>query len=184
MASAFAHAAAGAALTLALQPRGAPRRLWAVGAACAVLPDVDVIAFRFGIPYEHLLGHRGLSHSLVTAAALAAIATLVLSRGSTPDVARRRLWAALFVATASHGMLDALTTGGLGVALLAPFTAERYFFPFRPILVSPIGVRRFFTARGAAVLLNEALWVGLPSLSLAYLSFRRRRASATVSRSG
>jgi inner membrane protein len=178
MASAFAHAAAGAALTLALQPPGAPRRLWAVGALCAVAPDVDVLAFRSGIPYEHVLGHRGASHSLLAAAALAGAATLALGRALQRGRARWRVWAALLAATASHGVLDALTTGGLGVAFLAPLSAERYFFPLRPILVSPIGVRPFFTARGAAVLRNEALWVGLPSAALAYFALRRRAPAA------
>jgi hypothetical protein len=31
--------------------------------------------------------------------------------------------------TASHGMLDAMTDGGLGVAFFAPFDNARYFFP-------------------------------------------------------
>jgi membrane-bound metal-dependent hydrolase YbcI (DUF457 family) len=46
----------------------------------------------------------------------------------------------LFLAAASHPLLDMLTDGGLGVALLAPFSWSRYFFPFRPIPVSAIGV--------------------------------------------
>jgi inner membrane protein len=60
---------------------------------------------------------------------------------------------------ASHGLLDAMTTGGLGVAFFAPFSAERYFFPWRPILVSPIGIERFLSPRGAAVLMSELQWV-------------------------
>jgi inner membrane protein len=54
----------------------------------------------------------------------------------------------LFVVTASHGVLDAMTNGGLGVAFFAPFTSARYFLPFRPVQVSPISLAAFFTHRG------------------------------------
>jgi inner membrane protein len=56
-----------------------------------------------------------------------------------------------------------MTTGGLGVAFFSPFSNTRYFFPWRPIAVSPIGAR-FFSPRGFAVLLSEALWVWTPML--------------------
>jgi len=49
---------------------------------------------------------------------------------------------------------------------LWPLTNERFFFAFRPILVSPIGTR-FFSARAVDVLGSEICWVGLPSLGLA-----------------
>jgi inner membrane protein len=52
-------------------------------------------------------------------------------------------------------VLDAMTNGGLGVAFFAPFDTTRYFFPWRPITVSPIGVGSFFTHRGALVVLSE-----------------------------
>nr|WP_317191512.1 metal-dependent hydrolase [Hymenobacter negativus] len=78
----------------------------------------------------------------------------------------RRLALLLFLATASHGLLDAMTTGGLGVAFFSPWHPERYFFPFRPIKVSPLSIRGFFGAKGLRVLASEALWVGLPCLLL------------------
>ena len=59
-----------------------------------------------------------------------------------------------------------MTNGGLGVALLAPFSEERFFFSFRPIQVSPIGAGAFFTEWGLRVLKSEGLWVGLPSARL------------------
>ena len=68
-----------------------------------------------------------------------------------------------------------MTTGGLGVALLAPLSNTRYFFPWRPIAVSPIGIRPFFTLHGLAILANEALWVGLPPLALAWMGTRYRQ---------
>ena len=71
-----------------------------------------------------------------------------------------------------------MTTGGLGVAFFAPFDDTRYFFPWRPIPVSPIGVRRFFGERGLAVLAGELLWVWLPAAAVAALSWRMRRHAA------
>jgi inner membrane protein len=65
--------------------------------------------------------------------------------------------------TASHGMLDAMTNGGRGIAFFAPFSNHRYFFPWRPIQVSPIGAG-FFSARGLSVLVSEARWIWLPSV--------------------
>jgi inner membrane protein len=70
-----------------------------------------------------------------------------------------RLLAFFFVITASHGVLDAMTNGGLGVAFFAPFDSTRYFFPWRPIVVSPIGFGSFFSHWGALVLLSEIKYV-------------------------
>jgi len=69
------------------------------------------------------------------------------------------------LATVSHLVLDSLTDGGSGVALFAPFENSRYFAPWRPIEVSPIGVD-FFSARGLVVLASEMIWVWLPALAL------------------
>ena len=45
----------------------------------------------------------------------------------------------LFTAVAaSHGLLDAMTDGGLGIGLLTPFSSRRYFWPWRPIPVAYI----------------------------------------------
>jgi inner membrane protein len=175
MASVFAHAIAGAALWPLFRTTRLPRRGWVAGAVLAAVPDVDVVAFAFGVAYGDPLGHRGLTHSLLFAALLAGGAPLALAPSAHLRPAERvRLWAYLALATASHGVLDAMTTGGLGVAFFAPFEEIRYFFPWRPIAVSPIGVRPFFSERGAAVLANEALWVGLPSALLAWIAARLR----------
>ena len=174
MASAFAHAAAGAALWPLFRTPRAPRFGWALGAALAVLPDVDVVGFRMGIAYGDLLGHRGLTHSLLVALAVGGAAGWMLSRGM-PTRDRASLAAYLVVAMASHGILDAMTTGGLGVALAAPLDDTRYFFPWRPIEVSPISVTRFFSARGLRVLESELVVVWLPALALAALGWLVRR---------
>ena len=173
MASIFAHAAAAAALGSVARPTRAV--VWTC-AALSVVPDLDVLAFALGIPYAHPLGHRGLTHALAFAAVLGpAVAFTAFRR----DSARRRLAVLFALATASHGLLDAMTTGGLGVGFGIPFTAERFFFPFRPIAVSPIGIEPFLGARGLAVLASELVWVGLPAAALALGAWARRRRTAS-----
>ena len=60
------------------------------------------------------------------------------------------------VVAISHGLLDTLTDGGLGIALLWPFSNERFFAPWTPIPVAPIGAR-MLTGRGVRVVMTEAL---------------------------
>ncbi|MBN5022534.1 metal-dependent hydrolase [Stenotrophomonas maltophilia] len=67
----------------------------------------------------------------------------------------------VFVCAASHPLLDAMTSGGLGVALAWPWSEQRFFAPWRPIRVSPFAPQ-FFSARGVATLLSELRWVWLP----------------------
>lgn len=135
------------------------------GAALTIAPDLDMIAFRFGIPYEHMLGHRGISHSLfaalLTGGLLAAIGARVwrLHFGL--------LWVYFSLCIVSHGLTDMLTGGGLGIALLAPFSGERYFFDIRPIRVSSFGVTDFMNGRWTTVLGSELRWIWLPSLGFA-----------------
>ncbi|MEY2927557.1 MAG: hypothetical protein RL367_2034, partial [Pseudomonadota bacterium] len=107
-----------------------------------MLPDLDVIGFRLGMNYADQFGHRGATHSLMAAFLTAATVTVLMC-----PVARRLAFIFLCLAVASHGLLDMLTDGGLGVALLWPFDLNRHFFPFTPIRVSPIGTA-FLSARG------------------------------------
>ncbi len=67
----------------------------------------------------------------------------------------------VFVCAASHPLLDAMTSGGLGVALAWPWSEHRFFAPWRPIRVSPFAPQ-FFSARGLATLMSELRWVWLP----------------------
>jgi inner membrane protein len=76
--------------------------------------------------------------------------------------------------TASHGLFDAMTDGGLGIAFFSPFDTTRYFLPWRPIRVSPIGPG-FFSDRGMTVLVSEATWLWLPSAALAAVAWIVRR---------
>jgi inner membrane protein len=153
-----------------------------IGAACSVIPDVDVIGFHFGIRYGDFWGHRGFTHSLMFAALLASAIAGIGFRHGVPGISKLGLWSYLFLATASHALLDAMTDGGLGVAFFAPFNNQRYFLPWTPILVSPISVGRFFTSRGIAVIQSELLWIWLPATLLAVtaLALRRRHAGANA----
>jgi inner membrane protein len=153
-----------------------PARFWLLSLLCSILPDADVLGFPLGISYDNVLGHRGLSHSLFFALVL----SLIVSFLALPRVPRRwtrfLLFCYFFVVTVSHGILDAMTDGGRGVAFFAPFDDTRYFFPFRPIKVSPIGLS-FFTARGLDVIWSELLWVCIPGtiIAAAVLSLRKLR---------
>ena len=182
MASAFTHAIAGLAIGTAFQGRQTPARYWVLGATFAALPDLDGIGFWLGVPYESALGHRGFSHSLVFAAILATLGLLAF-RDRALDTNRVRVWMYLFLATASHGVLDAMTTGGGGVAFFAPVVNERYFFPWRPILVSPMSVRRFFSERGVRILASELVYVWIPAALFALTAYlvRRRSVGETTS---
>jgi inner membrane protein len=143
-----------------------PARFWLLSVLCAILPDADVIGFSLGIRYDEMLGHRGLSHSLAFALVLSLIVAFLAFPRLPQRWTRFLLFSYFFVATASHGILDAMTDGGLGVAFFAPFDDTRYFFPFRPIRVSPIGLS-FFSARGLEVIWSELLWVCIPAIIVA-----------------
>lgn len=170
----FAHALVPAAIGLGLGRRVVPPRLLIAGALAAVLPDADVLAFKFGIAYADAFGHRGASHSLLFALLMGMLATLG-HRWLRATV----LAAFLFVALSalSHPLLDMLTNGGLGVALFWPWSEQRHFAPWRIIEVSPFA-HRFFSARGVGVLLSEARWIGIPALCLALLLRLARRKPA------
>ncbi len=160
------HGFVAALLGKSFAPGRMPARFWFLSVLCATLPDADVLGFRFGISYENMLGHRGLSHSLVFALVLSLMVTLLVLPRPPPRWTKLLLFSYFFVVTASHGILDAMTDGGLGVAFFAPFDDTRYFFPFRPIKVSPIGLS-FFSARGLDVIWSELLWVCMPTAVIA-----------------
>jgi inner membrane protein len=170
MASLISHPASVIALWL-----GGPqvsRRLLVLSVCLTLLPDADVIAFRFGVPYESQWGHRGFTHSISFALFLGVLCQCFHRQLAA---SRMRVFVWTFLATLSHALLDALTNGGLGVALLWPLSSERFFAPFRPIEVSPIGVRGFLSLRGVVVVLSEILWVWLPLLILSFSVKRLRR---------
>ena len=174
MPSVFSHAVVGAALGVLFRRPGPPARFWLAGAACAVVPDLDVIGLWFDIPWGHVLGHRGLTHSLPFAAALGALVTVLGFRGPAWRGRRLAVWLFLALATASHGVLDSMNSARLGVAFFAPFDETRYLMPWRPIPVSPFALR-FFSARGLEVFKAELGWIWLPAALLVATAWVARR---------
>lgn len=175
MASPFSHAIAALSIGACFYQPQVPKRVWVAGVACSVIPDLDTIGFQYGIRYGDFWGHRGATHSLVFAGLLALIVALTLLRFGVPGIGRFSLFTYLFLATASHGILDAITNGGLGIAFFSPFDNNRYFLPWRPVLVSPITITGFFNVRGLTIIMNEAVWILFPALVFAGIVLALRR---------
>ena len=73
-----------------------------------------------------------------------------------------------------------MTNGGLGVAFFASFHNGRYFLPVRPIEVSPVGLRAFWTRRGLRGLISEFLWIWLPMAAVPTTTFAASLAGRIV----
>ena len=157
------------AVLLALRPVfRLPASVYIFGAFCSVLPDIDVLGFRYGIQYGDLFGHRGFTHSLFFAGVISALLTILIT--FTQHRFRLHVFLFLFLCTVSHGILDAFTDGGLGVAFFSPFSNERYFFPWRPLRVSPIGIGNFLSGPFLGVLGSEFVFVWLPCAGIFLVS--------------
>ena len=158
MASIFGHSAVGYTLTKLMDNKNLK---WLLLAAIisTILPDFDVISFKLGIPYIHPLGHRGFTHSILFALLWALLLMSTLGRQN------KTLWfLVIFLSTVSHGILDAMTTGGRGVGFFIPFNNDRFFFPFQVIRVSPLGFKKFFSEWRMQVIFSEIKYVLLPCL--------------------
>lgn len=140
------------------------RRVLLLGVLCSIVPDLDVIGFSFGIQYGDLWGHRGMTHSLLFAVLWSA-GIVGLWFKQKARAARVGIFVYLFLCIASHGVLDALTDGGLGVAFFSPFDTSRYFFAARPVAVSPIGISAFISEDALRVLMSEMNWIWLPTIA-------------------
>lgn len=173
VATPVSHLAVPLALTVALGPERMPAGLAALALVCCVLPDLDAVGLWLGVPYAHPFGHRGFTHSLPFAAMIAAAGALFAPPlGAEPWMA----FGVLLVSAASHGLLDALTNGGLGVALFSPFSHRRFFLPWRVIEVSPLSPLELFSWRGLRVLHSELRWVWLPCAVFALAGYAARTA--------
>jgi inner membrane protein len=132
-------------------------------AALSMVPDADVIGFGLGVNYEDPWGHRGATHSFVFAIVLGTVIGLLARLFGRPPI-RMGLMASLVLV--SHPLLDTLTDGGLGCALFWPFDLTRYFAPWRPIPVAPIGLAFFspfglFVAAVELVIFAPLFWFAL-----------------------
>ncbi len=153
----------------------APLSRWPLAAAMAgwslvsFAPDADIVGLWIGIPYGAPWGHRGATHSLAVAVLVALAAALVAATRRRPVLGVALLTGAV---VASHPLLDMLTDGGLGCALLWPLDDTRYFAPWNPIPVAPVGLD-FISRYGLMVAIKEAI---LFAPVLAYGLWPRRRA--------
>jgi inner membrane protein len=113
----------------------------------SLLPDLDVLMLRW-FPYSHPLSHRGLGHSLLFALVAAFCITIScylagIIRGKLLTLIL--VWLLVAMVMGSHGFLDAMTDGGLGIGLLSPWNLQRYFFPLRPIPVASLSPSTMFS---------------------------------------
>lgn len=171
MASVFGHIAASTALGYGFFPKETAKTTLFLAGCCAFVPDLDVLAFQFGVPYSSQWGHRGWTHSICFALLFGTLVTVLyrwLSRSKHLITYKTAVF--LIISTLSHPLLDMLTNGGRGCALWWPFSLDRIFFPFRPIQVSPMGVSGFFSQWGLQVLISECFWIGGPALALVVIS--------------
>jgi len=168
MASLFGHGLVG--FTLVKIAKGKTNKLLlflAIGSA--LVPDLDVITFG-KIPYSHPFGHRGFTHSIVFALLWATVLSFIFTKTK-----KKLFFIVIFLSTISHGVLDAITTGGRGVGFFIPFNNERFFFSWKVIKVSPIGISEFFSSWGMQVILNELKYIGIPCLIvLLFLHFKNK----------
>ena len=169
----FSHAIFASSVGRAFREAHGQTRFWILTAVCAMLPDADAISFAFGVRYQSMFGHRGITHSIFFAVVVGIVVSVLFY--SHTEIPKWKLAAYFALVTATHPFLDMFTNGGLGVALLAPFSGERFFFPWRPIEVSPIGIG-FFSERGLGVIASEVIWIWIPSalIFLATWLVRRR----------
>jgi inner membrane protein len=159
MATIFAHALVPLAARAGLGSARISKQLMGTALLATMIPDLDVISFLLGIPYGDAFGHRGFTHSIL----FAGLAGLIASFFAHPlNSSKKAAFWLVFISVLSHPVLDAFTNGGLGVAFFWPLSDTRYFMPWRPIMVSPIGVTSFFEARSLRVLTSEFFWVVLP----------------------
>jgi inner membrane protein len=113
----------------------------------------------FDTPRGSFFSHRGFFHSPFFLALLAMVVASLVVRGRAAIL----LAAAWVGAAITHPLLDMLTDGGSGVMVLFPFSTERFFFPWRPIRVSPLSITLFFDRAG------EILWSELPFCAAAIM---------------
>ena len=169
------HPAVPLAIGLGLGSNIIPRRLLVAGVVASIIPDLDVISASFGVPYTSAYSHRGFTHSIEFAVTLGILAALAWRHFRTSATTAFMF---VFAAAVSHGLLDSFTNGGNGIALLWPFSNERFFAPWRVIQVSPIGIGPIFSMRGLRVITSELLWVWMPA---AIIGFTLSIAAMTIS---
>lgn len=139
MPSSLSHAMVAVTAGSVVAPRQLLRPFLIIGAACAVLPDIDAIGRPFygaSGDVQALGGHRAFTHSMTFAALLGFVvplATLI-----DPKWKGHRVRVGLFVAIATgfHGVLDVFTSIGATtspVQFFSPFSVRGYAISQHPI---------------------------------------------------
>jgi len=128
------HVASGILVGQAVRDRFPPGR-WLIffTALCAWIPDIDNLVTYLG-PEAYMRYHRGLTHSFVGGAAMAAILAAAfrpLSRGAS----FAKVFALAFGCILLHDFLDVITT--YGTQILLPFSDARIGLP-AVFIVDPI----------------------------------------------
>ncbi len=99
-------------------------------AVAAALLDIDALGRPFGRgDLEILGGHRAVTHSVWTALLLGGIVFLA-AKPREGDPSKWLLALFVFLVVASHGVLDAFSTYGEGVAFFAPVSMHRWKAPW------------------------------------------------------
>jgi inner membrane protein len=169
MASLLSHPAVPLVVAAVLGPLKISRRLLLAAVAASILPDLDVVGYWLGVPYDHPFGHRGFTHSIAFGILLGLVAVPFAARlTAAPHI----VFYLVALSVISHGVLDAMTDGGLGVALLWPFSDNRFFLPWRPIQVTPMRIDGLFSREGLRIVGSEIAVIWLPTIVIGGLAWR------------
>lgn len=178
MATTYTHAVVGLGIAQLYTPPRWRWLHWTLAAFLAIFPDVDAFS---SAAYGAILGHRGFTHTLIFSLWLA-----LLTASLTFRWLRGSFWAlsgVYFLALASHGLLDALTYGGMPIPFFWPLTDQRYG-NWGPIPVSDLGFE-IPDPRSSRSLRSELIQVWLPTAACVGVltlvrHFRRRRSQEKV----
>ena len=140
-------------------------------AAVSLVADADFGLVALGVPKDSIWGHRGVSHSLLLAAAAGLVSAWVARRWGQKPLS----WGTMgFAVYTSHLVFDCLNVGSLGVPWFWPVSWTNYTIPWAPI-PSVRTASEFLTPAGVPVLAAEVVlfapfWI--------YALVLRRRAAA------
>lgn len=167
------HALLPIAVAVAVARRPVPWKLVVVASIAAAAPDVDSIFKKLvSIQSHSLWDHRGATHSLFTALSAgllaAAMHRLLQVRALTAGVV-------VAAAMASHGLLDMMARGGLGVAYLWPVSSARLIADWQWIHTAP--VHRAQLVADVMVRLRLELWQLIVPMFAIALFVRAARAA-------
>jgi inner membrane protein len=178
MCTIYTHAVVGLGLARVAVARPMPWLYWGLAILLPILPDLDSFSTA---PYGSALGHRGVTHSLFFAVWVGCFAASLTFRRFRVSFAW--LSGLFFVIIASHGLLDALTRGGMPIPFFWPLEAR--YGNWGPIPVSDLAFELPDPWRSRA-LRGELFWVWLPTavLVVTVMACRYLRRAQTSDGSG